>query len=151
MSKKSIKPDIEFALDGVEYSLTPMRQKVAAHVFHNCLAHVLAAVAQAVTGVDDADKMAKFATALPKVADFNDIWFILEHVMKHAMIDGHEIGDLDNSDIFEEYPHHMYLVVYHAVKGNWPGYFSKMEAKMSGFASTLKQTFQTMGDAETAQ
>ena len=129
MTKKPIKSDIEFELDGVEYSLTPMKQRVAAHVFHNCLSHVLAAVAQAFSGDTEADKIAKFAAALPKAAQFDN---------------GVEIDDLDKSGVFDEHPHHMYLVVYHAVKGNWPGYFSKMEAKMGGFVSKLKRSFQTV-------
>jgi aminopeptidase N len=147
--KKSLKADIEFTLDGVEYSLTPMKQKVAANVFHNCLSHVLAAIAQAVTGDTDAEKMAKFAQALGKVATFDDVWFILENMMRHAMVDDKEIGDLNGSDIFDENPHHMYLVIFHGVKGNWPNYFSKMEAKMSDFASTLKQTFNQVGQVAT--
>lgn len=143
MSKKTLKtpkPDIEFALNGVEYSLIPMRQKVAAHVFHNCISHVLAAIGQAVSGEDDAERIAKFAAALPKVATFDDIWFILENVMKNAMVNGHEVGDLNDTDIFDENPLHMYMVVYHAIKGNWPNYFSQMETKMAGFVSKVKAT-----------
>ena len=148
MSKRVLKPDIEFTLDGVNYSLIPMKQKVAAHVFHECLTHILSAIAQAVSGKTDADKIAKFAQSLPEVASFNDVWFILEHVMKSAMVDGREIKNLDESGIFEENPHHMYLVVFHAIKGNWPNYFSKMETKMGGFVSKLKASFETMNEAE---
>ena len=147
--KKPIKSDIEFTLDSVEYSLTPMRQKVAAHVFHNCLSHVLAAIARAVTGDTDNEKMAQFAEALGKVAKFDDVWFILENMMENALVDDHEVGDLDKSDIFEVNPHHMYLVLFHGVKGNWPGYFSKMEAKMSGFTSKVKQTLSQVGQVDT--
>lgn len=151
MSRKTLKtprPDIEFSLSGVEYSLVPMKQKVAAHVFHNCLSHVLAAIGQAVSGEDDMDRISKFAAALPKVATFDDVWFILENVMKNAMVDGHEIEDINKSDIFDENPLHMYQVVYHAVKGNWPNYFSQMETKMSGFVSKLQSTFNTMATSQ---
>ena len=146
MSKQ--KADIEFTLDGVDYSLVPMTQRTAANVFHNCLSHVLAAVARAVTGSTDAERMGNFAAGLAKVATFDDVWFLLQNLMKSAMINGKEISDLENEEVFSEYPHHMYLVIYHGVKGNWPNYFSKMEAKLSGFASTLKSTLTNMGPGE---
>lgn len=140
MGKQS---DIEFTLGDVEYTLTPMKQKVAAHVFHNCLGRVLAAIAHAVTGETNEEKMSSFATAIAKT-EFEDVWFILKHLMTNAMVNDFEVGDLESSNVFDENPHHMYLVIYHGVKGNWPGYFSKMEAKMSGFASTLKSTLGSM-------
>ena len=142
-----IKSDIEFELSGVEYSLTPMKQKRAANVFHNCLGRVLSAVAGAVTGETNEQKMASFAKAIAKT-EFDDVWFILENLMVNAMVDGKEIKELESSGIFDENPHHMYLVIYHGVKGNWPGYFSKMESKMSGFGSILKSTMDNMGQAE---
>lgn len=148
MGKRS---DIEFTIEGVEYSLTPMKQKIAAHVFHSCLSRVLAAIARAVTGETTVEKMASFATAIADGTDFEDIWFILENLMRHSMVDGKEVKSLADSGIFDENPHHMYLVIYHGVKGNWPGYFSKMEAKMSGFASTLKSTLSKMQVSTTTE
>lgn len=141
------KADIEFKIGDVEYSLTPMKQKTAAHVFHACLGRVLSAVAKAVTGATNEEKMASFATAIA-ATDFDDVWFILRNMMSDAMVDGKEIGDLDSSGVFDENPLHMYQVIYHGVKGNWPGYFLSMEAKMNGFASTLKSTLGKMGEVE---
>lgn len=141
--------DIIFTLGETKYSLTPMKQKVAAHVFHKCLGRVLTAVAGAVVGDSNEERMASFAKAIA-ATDFEDVWFILEHMMKHAQVNGEEVKDLEDSDIFDENPHHMYLVIYHGIKGNWPGYFSKMEAKMSGFTSMLKDTMGKMGQTPTA-
>jgi len=127
-----------------------MSQKKAAHVFHTCLGRVINAIASGAIGETTEQKMANFATAIAST-DFDDIWFILENVMTNSMVNKKEIGDLEKSGVFDEYPHHMYLVVYHAIKGNWPGYFSKMEAKVSGFVSILKSTLGKMGEAPEAK
>ena len=139
------KQEINFKVGETEFSLIPMRQKVAAQVFHKCLGRVLSAVAKAITGDTNEDKMASFATAIA-ATDFDDIWFVLEHMMRNAMVDDKEVGDLEKSGVFDDNPHLMYLVIYHGVKGNWPGYFSKLESKVGGFDSILKNTLGKMGD-----
>ena len=96
---------------------------------------------------DDNAKMAGIVARLGDAADFDDVWFILTHMMKNAMVDDVEIGDLDQSDVFDDNPHHMYLVLWHGVRGNWPRLFSSMEAKFKGFASKAKKMVAEMETA----
>ena len=155
MTRKKIKEpkkDIEFTLDGVdgpvEYSLIPMTQRTAAHVFHNVLANVMAALGEALAGMDDKSRMGAIVARLKDNVEFDEMWFILTHMMKNAMVDDDEVGDLDTSDVFDDNPHHMYLVAYHGIKENWPALFFQMEAKFAGLASKIKQTMAGMTEPE---
>jgi len=155
MTRKKIKapkPDINFTLEGVdgpvEYSLIPMKQKTAAHVAHNSLAAVLAALGGALGPGDDKTKLGAIVASLKDIIEFDDLWFILKNMMANGMVDDVEIDDLDNSDVFDDNPLHMYLVAYHGIKGNWPGVFLKLETKMGGFVSKARTQVTAMMDTE---
>lgn len=147
MSRATIKvkpprADIVFTLPGVdgpvEYSLIPLCQKTAAHVFHNTLVGVLGAMGSAISGETNEEKMARFVGALKSTLTFDDVWFLLSAMMTNAMVDGNEVKELDSSDVFDENPHHMYLVLWHGIKGNWPKVFSKAEGMFKGIASKMQ-------------
>ena len=146
--RKAPKEDINFTIEDVEYSLTPLTQRVAANVFHNCLVRVVASITKAASGATSAEKMDKLAEAISSQLKFDDVWFILSKMMAHALVDDDEVGDLDTSKVFDENPHHMYLVLYYGIKGNWPKVFSKLETKMGGFVSRAMKIIKGMGEIE---
>jgi len=146
---KGIKNDIVFELksvtgDMIEYSLTPLTQKDAANVFHNVLVDAFGAISNAVNGVDDGDKIKSVIESIKNNISFDDLWFLLSKLLKHAVVDDNEVVDLDNSKIFDIDPHHMYLVLYHGIKGNWPGVFFVLQDKMGGMFSKMKGAAEQM-------
>jgi hypothetical protein len=141
--------DIVFTLPGVdgevEFSLIKLTQKTAAHVFHSTLVSVLGAMGAAVSGESDEDKMGRFVAALKTTLTFDDMWFLLSAMMTNAMVDGHEVKNLDSSTVFDDNPHFMYLVLWHGIKGNWPKVFSKAEVMFKGITSKMEAAMKGMG------
>ena len=156
MSKKKIKSrevkDINFTLtdldgDPVEFSLVPLKQWVAAEVFHNVLTVLLNALGGAFGEGDEQKKIKMFIDAATNVLTFEKVRFLIEKMMNGAMVDDIEV-DIDGMDVFEENPHFIYLVLFHGVKGNWPNVFSKLGAKGSGFFSKVIKEAKAMTDTE---
>lgn len=146
---KGPKDDIKFKLSSIEgneieFDLIPLKQKKAAHVFHTVLQKVVASVSAGIPEKGEKLSMGAILKSMSENVEFDDIWFLLEQMLENAIVDDNEVGDLNTSDIFEDNPQWPYLVCYHGIKGNWPKVFSKLGAKMTGFASRIGKVVQGM-------
>jgi len=114
----------------VEYQLTPLKRKEAALVFHNTLVVVLKAMGEVSA---DEDKQGALLKALD-VLDFETVWGLASKLLRNSIIKSDkgfvEVKNLDECDYFTDRPDEMYLAIFHAVKANFPKFFSGMMAKV---------------------
>jgi len=153
--KRQVKSDIEFTLkdlegDTVEFSLVPLKQWVAAEVFHNVVLVVINALGGAFKEKDEDQKVTQFIQTASTVLTFEKVQFLLQKMMAGALVDGDEV-DVDDLDIFEDNPQWIYQVLFHGVKGNWPNVFLKLGDKGKGLFSRVEQKTQEMMNLDTEE
>ena len=120
-----------------EYNFVLLKRKEAAEVFHNTLLVVAGAFSELVKA--DKSKPEDLLIAM-KTFDFDTLWSLAEKLLRGVMIDGSEIGDLEETSYFEEQPEELYIAVWHGIQVNYPKVFSKIRERLIGssFAETMK-------------
>jgi len=129
-------------LDGEkEYNFVLLKRREAAEVFHNTLLVLAGALSEVVKSGDNTDfDLGKALQAL----DFSVLWDLATKLLSGAMVDGNELGELEESSYFEEQPEELYIAVWHAIQANYPRVFSKIRERLSGssIAETMKTAFE---------
>lgn len=107
----------------VTYQFTALKRKEAALVFHNTLRTLLSGLA----GAGREDGGVDFVEAL-KGFEFELFWSLAKKLLKFCIVTSDkgvvEIKDLDATDYFEDRWDELYYAVFHAVKENYPKFFS---------------------------
>jgi len=139
---KRITKDIEFEIarlaggDPIRFSLRPLTQWEAAAVFHEVLQPAVSAFGSMLgpgkvnaEAINVGDAIKNLVASIP----FSKVEYITRAVMRGAVVDGEEIKDLDNMTIFDDEPTALYVMLFHAIKGNWPGVFSYLAGRLGSF------------------
>lgn len=136
--------NIEFTtLDGreVKYQLTALKRKEAALVFHNTLRTLLSSFLEA--GEDGSNTQAAFVGALRNF-EFDLFWDLASRLLKNCMVFADdkivEIKSIDLTDYFDDRQDEMYWAVFHAVKANFPKFFSGLMEKLGFDPETPEET-----------
>lgn len=122
------KQQLDFAItSGGErhtFSLTPLKKKTAANIFHNILLTILDTVAAALGGDDvkDEDIMSGITAGL-KGLDFDSFWFIAERLFSFAVVDGTDTKRLEDAEWWVDDNVLLYKATLKAIKENYPNVF----------------------------
>lgn len=106
------------------FSLTPLKKKTAANIFHNILLSVLDTIT-AVIGGDDVKEeeiLAGLAKGL-KSLDFDSFWFIAERLFQFAVVDDVDTKKLEDADWWVDNNVLLYKATLKAIKENYPNVF----------------------------
>lgn len=131
----TMRGDIEFEIEGIKFSLVPLKQKKAGMVFHTALAQVVSALSGAFES--DKNQLAGIAQALGTV-DYEILWGLASTLCEGALVHGDEIKSLEDIEELSEKPWILYKIIYEGVRGNWPRVFFDLEAKIKGFVSKMQ-------------
>ena len=116
-----------FSGEEKEFNFVALTRKNAMNVFHDSISAILSAIAE----INEDSKDVSVFKAL-KAIDFDMFWSLAEKLLKHVIINGQEITDINETDYFDDNPEEMYLAVYHAIRLNYPKVFSKVQRALKG-------------------
>lgn len=115
-------------LDGKtrKVDLIPLRRKEAARVFHETLVVILHGISGATK-----ENPGRILTEAINALSFDKLYELGNTLLKDAIIDGEEIRNLDDTEIFEENPEELYIVLFHAIKENYPNFFTRVASMVN--------------------
>ncbi len=136
LSKQTVK-----TLDGEKlYTFRLLRKRDAARIYHQTVSVLISTIAQA---VGDGGPAAKIEAV--KAIDFDTFWGLASALLKGCAIRPNpdnpdhivSIGDLDDTEYFDDEREELYIAVYYALRANFPKSWGRIEKAAAGFGPKL--------------
>ena len=133
-------------LDGEEHSYVfiALTRKDAMEVHIKALQTVMGTVISFVMAAEE--NQTEAVTASLEMVDPDKLWYLAGKLFKDATVDGQLLGDLDECDYFTDRIDEYFLALVHAIRENYPNFFTQIEKKVGGFSLVLEKMGLSRGE-----